>query len=433
MRTIHLSRLGGRVLALDLSDADVEELRSSRDLKKLVAAADPNRPCARLVRLVGKDGELKDDEPIDAADLGPDSVLQYLQVSWMSELEEVPALAGETIPEGVWPNADERPEPWTLFAPDLAALLEACCQKCATNRNFDSMNLLADAWRDAVLNLSIDAVCSEMPSLLKNMLAFSGPKWRWESSPFQETIWEVVPLLQPDTVQRALLTADTETMKIIWESVRTKFPQRHRRSTVGMYGADDSARCIAELISKGLPRWCWAGHMPPFNDNLLQYILEPTDWQHIRDKDKDQARICILVAERLTLEELCHLNDDGRSALSYAVEFAEKSVVESCWMQVRDVIKRQMILCFREETVPVPKLRSILAQMYREWWDFCEDDELHFREVVAAFEEHLRELTTQDARAPGDLAGTWSSASCDGAWNWAQRGSWWSSDSWQGM
>ena len=32
---------------------------------------------------------------------------------------------------------------------------------------------------------------------------------------------------------------------------------------------------LMALIDKGLPRWCWAGHLGPFNDNLLQHVLEP--------------------------------------------------------------------------------------------------------------------------------------------------------------
>ncbi|CAE7886440.1 unnamed protein product, partial [Symbiodinium sp. KB8] len=54
------------------------------------------------------------------------------------------------------------------------------------------------------------------------------------------------------------------------ESVRKKMPQRGARKLGGWGGAV----CFCELLKKGLPRWCWAGSIPPFDDSLLQYILD---------------------------------------------------------------------------------------------------------------------------------------------------------------
>ena len=174
----------------------------------------------------------------------------------MSELEGVLGLAGETVPEGVWPNADEQRQPWTLFAPDLKLLLESCLRKRRSDhRNFHSLKKIEESWQAAVL--SLPATVFSETSLLKDLFAF-GQDWDWEFPPFRETVEQVASLLQPDTVQRALPAADADTAKVLWESVRMKKPRRDSRS-IG--GSSKTARCIAELINKGLPRWCWAGHL----------------------------------------------------------------------------------------------------------------------------------------------------------------------------
>ena len=131
------------------------------------------------------------------------------------------------------------------------------------------------------------------------------------------------------TVEKSfpIFERDTATSKL-WTLVKGKEPVRNRRTcrtfVSGGLWCGLGAELLMALIDKGLPRWCWAGCIGPFNDNLLQYIIEPAnDIAAMDGKDGAQGRLCIFLARRFSLEELCHQNSDGRNALSYAEEFAE--------------------------------------------------------------------------------------------------------------
>ncbi|CAE7661596.1 unnamed protein product, partial [Symbiodinium microadriaticum] len=192
--------------------------------------------------------------------------LQYILTSWMSLPEMRDALAGLVIPEGVWPNADERFEPWTLLALSVAEL-EAQIRQQRGRVDYHASHALRDAWADALLSRPIARVFAEAPSLLTDMFAFGrhleeSGFVRWIDR-FREVAEHVVALVEPETVQRCFATPHPE-------SVRKKMPQRGARKLGGWGGAV----CFCELLKKGLPRWCWAGSIPPFDDSLLQYILD---------------------------------------------------------------------------------------------------------------------------------------------------------------
>ncbi|CAE7942453.1 unnamed protein product [Symbiodinium sp. KB8] len=390
-------RLNGDMLELKLSDSEVADLQTVRDLKVRLAAADPSSPCARLVRLVGPNGDLRDDEPLPMADIAKGCELQYILTSWMSLPEIKGALGGQVIPEGVWPNADERHQPWTLLAESVAKLE---IQVVGRTWDFDGSLVLRDAWADALLSRPIARVFAETPSLLIDMFAFGRhlEESRLQGvlcwiDRFREVAQHVVALVEPETVQRCFATPDPETQKLLWESVRKKKPQRGARK-LGGWGAAD---CFSELLKKGLPRWCWAGSIPPFHDSLLQYILEPTfrqHSQHFEDKDEAQGRLCIAVAERLTLEELCYQNSDGRSALHYAIECVPSYYAVQC------------VPSFAKH----PSMQIWKKDHYDDDDNYC-----HFQDVIFSFNEHLSSLKgdgcllslTPDGDAPTDFAGTW--------------------------
>ncbi len=146
--------------------------------------------------------------------------------------------------------------------------------------------------------------------------------------------------LLPETVEESFPFTSDALKQDLWKLVRTK------KLRFGL-GAD----LMMALIDKGLPQWCWGGCLGPFNDNLLQYILEPTAPQHVGDKEEAEGRLCLFLAERLSLEELCHQNQDGRNALFYAEDFADvagRKYDGGLWIQVRDVIHEQMEAKVRE-------------------------------------------------------------------------------------
>ena len=138
------------------------------------------------------------------------------------------------------------------------------------------------------------------------------------------------------------------------------------------YGDGLGAHLLMALIDKGLPRWCWAGRLGPFNDSLLQYVLEPAN---APDPKRDaEGELCIFLAEKFSLEELCHLNEDGKVALDYAEEYAGWQTRisprpppqdQGLWSEVPRVIKQQMeekVRCFEGSLIELMELaRRVLA------------------------------------------------------------------------
>ena len=151
----------------------------------------------------------------------PGCELQYILTSWMSLPEMRDALAGLVIPEGVWPNADERFEPWTLLALSVAEL-EAQIRQQRGRVDYHASHALRDAWADALLSRPIARVFAEAPSLLTDMFAFGrhleeSGFVRWIDR-FREVAEHVVALVEPETVQRCFATPHPETQKLLWES-----------------------------------------------------------------------------------------------------------------------------------------------------------------------------------------------------------------------
>ena len=126
------------------------------------------------------------------------------------------------IPEGVWPNADERHQPWTLLAEPVAKLESQILRRTG---DFDSSLVLRDAWADALLSRPVARVFAETPSMLTDMFAFG--RHLEESrvrgalcwiDRFREVAEHVVALVEPETVQGCFATPSPETQKLLWES-----------------------------------------------------------------------------------------------------------------------------------------------------------------------------------------------------------------------
>ena len=166
------------------------------------------------------------------------------------------------------------------------------------------------------------------------------------------TIELVKHKLLPETVEESFPFTSDALKRDLWKLVRTKKPMRGRSSSPGRLRFGLGADLMMALIDKGLPHWCWGGCLGPFNDNLLQYIIEPTAGEHFSDKEEAEGRLCVFLAERLSLEELCHQNQDGCTALFYAEDFADLAAATNyhggLWTQVHDAIREQMEAKVRE-------------------------------------------------------------------------------------
>ena len=196
------------------------------------------------------------------------------------------------------------------------------------------------------------------------------PHWLWRDTfhdrhlpgdPFEDflhrtfasaTIELVKHKLLPQTVEESFPFSSDALKQDLWKLVRAKTPMRGGSASLGGLRFGLGADLMMALIDKGLPQWCWGGCLGPFNDNLLQYIIEPTAPQHLGDKEEAEGRLCVFLAERLSLEELCHQNQDGWNALSYAEDFADLAAARNyhggLWIQVRDAIREQMEAKVRE-------------------------------------------------------------------------------------
>ena len=133
----------------------------------------------------------------------------------------------------------------------------------------------------------------------------------------------------------------------LWKlSVGVHFDRFRRESILDSVGREIGVDLLMALIDKGLPRWSWAGHLGPFQDSLLQCILKASHADRYDMKPDSDAILCIFLAERFSLKELCHLNEDGdgQIALSYAEQYHHfhGSGQGAPWSAVPRVIKEQM-------------------------------------------------------------------------------------------
>ncbi len=165
------------------------------------------------------------------------------------------------------------------------------------------------------------------------------------------TIELVKHKLLPQTVEETFRFRREAVKQDLWKLVKGKCPRRNCRNCPGGLPPGLGADLMMALIDKGLPRWCWSGCLGPFNDNLLQYTLEPATVHFYDEKEEAEGLLCMFLAERLSLAELCHQNQDRRNALSYAEEFADGAGGNhpgGLGIKVREVIKQQMEVKVRE-------------------------------------------------------------------------------------
>eukprot|EP00438_Fugacium_kawagutii_P011392 Skav218999 [mRNA] locus=scaffold169:368085:368840:+ [translate_table: standard] len=118
------------------------------------------------------------------------------------------------------------------------------------------------------------------------------------------------------------------------------------------------AEFMLALMGKGLPEWCWDGHAGSSMDNLLQYILKEIPLEPMNpEKIEAERKLCLELAKRFSLQDLCYQNRYRRTALYYADFFVGElqkgrwrvtDETVAAWMEVGDTIKQQMEVRVRE-------------------------------------------------------------------------------------
>ena len=227
------------------------------------------------------------------------------------------------------------------------------CGKTVLNRCLSLLQALDEA---------DELICAEDPEAFFNSRVDDFYDKRFPVHPFQDDGLDAFLLR---TV--ASMTIELVSLKLTRQTVEASFPHPSEALKAGLWKMVRGEKChtrgcnrctgvfhlcahlglgvdlLMALINKGLPRWCWAGHLSPFNDSLLQHVLEPNPkaWNPREDAE---GELCMFLAHKLSLQELCHLNEDGKVALSYAEEYLERHGrhQDGPWIEVPRVIKQQM-------------------------------------------------------------------------------------------
>lgn len=393
---LRVVRLSGELLEVPLTRQEANEIGSVKDLKRCLAKNDaticrtPGRPFSvywiRLSHMDAASIELQDDDPVHAEiwKCLEQGSLQYM-------LADVFCFPPEELPSGddlnfSFQNLEELLDP---------KLLIGYAFKLCKHRGQAWCESVFSLWTSALLSLSSNQVnavenifghtlLNRCLSLLQgldeaeDLMRAADPdfanriQWadwyedfydkHWPGDPFEDflhktfasmTIELVRQKADPHRVEESFRHMNKDRVKSdLWKLVQGHPYGCSRLRNDGALRFGLGADLLMALINKGLPRCCWAGHWGPFDDNLMQHIMAPLaavpgDWE---PEDGAKAELCIFLAERFSLEELCHQATDGQIAFSHAEEFCFFGAwtANTPWIKVRDVIRERMQTQVRE-------------------------------------------------------------------------------------
>eukprot|EP00435_Cladocopium_sp_Y103_P018931 s1934_g4.t1 len=348
---LRVVRLSGDLLQVPLTRHEANKIVSVRDLKRCLAKNDttlcriPGSPFLICRIWLIHDTPLQDEHLVEWEWFEQGS-LQYVVKDVMSSaLEELPP--GDDL-IFCYQDLEELLNP---------RLLISYIYKIWKQRGQAFCEHVFTCWRSAILSLPREVY--PLTATLQRCLAILADLDEAE---------DLMRAEDPETFSKGYLDrqkVDVETLEQAFhyidhmdrekaKSDLWKLVQGHPRCccAVGLrcgLGAD----LMMALIEKGLPRWCWAGHSDFYQDNLLQHIIapvaaQPVDWDPQEGGAK--ARLCRFLAERFSLEELCHQNKDFKNALWYVLQYCENGLFlpDPLWIRVRDVIRERMQAQVRE-------------------------------------------------------------------------------------
>ena len=259
------------------------------------------------------------------------------------------------------------------------------------------------AWKSTMRSLPSSA-CS--PSLLHRFLALltsledaddimraaDPPLWQDQFEDFHDKWWPgdslvdffhttfasmtiefVRQKLDARTIEEAFCRNENEEkVKCLWKFVGGdrwyRRNARHRQALRSGLGAE----VMMALIEKGLPEWCWAGPLGPYNDNLLQYIIEPIAAQpmywHDGEEEEAIGRLCEFLAKRFSLEELFRENEKGEHVIYHVSNlrdfFCNREEYWNIWIQVHRVILYRIVPCVRDFQGSLPQLIKLAQNVH---------------------------------------------------------------------
>ena len=246
----------------------------------------------------------------------------------------------------------------------------------------------ADAWElmqaaDPDIFATDDALFQHFFANGRDLLHFHDRRWPLDHLEFlfqttfaSMTIEFVRQKFAAKTVEEAFFESGNEENQRVffWKLVGANRWFNRQARLSGAYCFGLGAELMLALIDKGLPGWCWAGLAGPYNDTLLQHIIEPIsatllDWN---DEEEAKGRLCIFLAERLSLEELCHENERGENVLYHANNLRDVFQRPAyrgadgtyIWIQVHRVIVERMAACVSEFQGNLAKLIDLAQSVH---------------------------------------------------------------------
>ena len=132
--------------------------------------------------------------------------------------------------------------------------------------------------------------------------------------------------LSAETVERTFETPSDDAKETLWSLIKKWVEKGWSRGLLSdfdylEYGLEEGwgAEFMLALMEKGLPTWCWGGYAKDRRQNLLQHILAHPRGGYPDRAREPESRLCVELAKRFSLEELCHEDERGYNALYYAV------------------------------------------------------------------------------------------------------------------
>lgn len=314
------------------------------------------------------------------------------------------------IPEDTWPNVDGWEHPRKMFELRVHFILWKMRESLESHAIMDFYSLWGSIVR-ALPAHKINEISEDGSTLLSCMLLFAQEHDHGDlmDDKCADIVKEFVRRsdLHPSvtnsivtlTGQEAPGYAITGRAPALWLCLRGKKVFRNGRSC-----STGNSKILQEVALVMLEACELSSEVLDFTtehgDTLLHYILEPSSRAHECDKSQSEARLCCLVAAKLSLHQLCHRNDEGICALSYSEQYAHNtgpSWHQGAWHRVLWTIGGHMLTRFKESITSsssldlgrtVGSLKDALESAATYQYEHLDNTEV-LQMVVATMEDEL--------------------------------------------